>query len=273
MDKVISIDQSAIGRSARSNPATYTGIFTLLRSIYATLPEARSRGYGAARFSFNVKGGRCEACRGEGIRRVEMHLLPDVQVECEVCSGKRYNRETLQVRYRGLNIADVLECSVDRAAELFETHPALVAKLDSLRSVGLGYLTLGQPATTLSGGEAQRLKLATELAQGATGSTLYVLDEPTRGLHFVDTERLASALFALRDAGNTVVVIEHDMDLVAKADWVVDLGPGAGEAGGSIVASGPPGVVAQNPKSCSAPHLARALGLGNAPSNAGTQTQ
>lgn len=265
LDKVISIDQSPIGRSPRSNPATYTGIFTLLRNLYATLPEARSRGYGPARFSFNVKGGRCEACRGEGVRRVPMHLLPDVHIQCELCVGKRYNRETLQVRYRGLSIADVLECTVERAAQLFETQPALMAKLDALRSVGLGYLTLGQPATTLSGGEAQRLKLASELSQTATGRTLYILDEPTRGLHFLDTEQLLSALFALRDAGNTIVVIEHDMDLVAVADWVVDLGPGPGEAGGTLVAAGPPHSVALSSRGRSAPHLARSLGIEKTP--------
>ncbi|MEZ4226760.1 MAG: excinuclease ABC subunit UvrA [Polyangiaceae bacterium] len=240
IDKVISIDQAPIGRTPRSNPATYTGIFTYLRELYATLPEARARGYRAGRFSFNVKGGRCEACQGDGVLRVEMHFLPDVYVGCDACAGRRYNRETLEVRYRGLTIADALDLTVDEAAELFDAIPKIAQRLDALRQVGLGYVQLGQAATTLSGGEAQRVKLATELARKATGSTLYVLDEPTTGLHFQDIELLTHALFGLRDAGNTIVLIEHNLDLVACADWVVDLGPEGGGGGGEIVAQGTP---------------------------------
>ena len=245
IDKVISIDQAPIGRTPRSNPATYTGVFALLRELYAGLPEARVRGYKAGRFSFNVKGGRCEACQGDGVLRVEMHFLPDIFVTCDTCSGKRYNRETLEVRYRGLSIADALDITVEQALELFDTIPRVRDRLDALRRVGLGYLTLGQPATTLSGGEAQRVKLARELARKATGRTLYVLDEPTTGLHFTDIEVLLGALLELRDQGNTVVVIEHNLDVVACADWVIDLGPEGGDKGGEIVAEGTPEMIAQ----------------------------
>jgi excinuclease ABC subunit A len=240
VDKVVSIDQAPIGRTPRSNPATYTGIFALLRDLYAGLPDARARGYKAGRFSFNVKGGRCEACQGDGVLRVEMHFLPDVFVACDACGGLRYNRETLEVKYRGLSIADALAVTVEQASDLFGAVPRIADKLEALRKVGLGYVTLGQPATTLSGGEAQRVKLARELSRRATGRTLYVLDEPTTGLHFADIEVLLTALMDLRDQGNTIVVIEHNLDVVACSDWVVDLGPEGGEGGGEIVAAGTP---------------------------------
>jgi excinuclease ABC subunit A len=259
VDKVISIDQAPIGRTPRSNPATYTGVFSLLRELYAGLPEARARGYKAGRFSFNVKGGRCEACQGDGVLRVEMHFLPDIFVTCDTCGGKRYNRETLEVKYRGLSIADALEVTVEQALPLFETIPRVRDRLDALRRVGLGYLTLGQPATTLSGGEAQRVKLARELARKATGRTLYVLDEPTTGLHFTDIEVLLAAILELRDQGNTVVVIEHNLDVVACADWVIDLGPEGGDKGGTIVASGTPETVAKSEHSHTAKYLADVL--------------
>jgi excinuclease ABC subunit A len=257
IDKVISIDQAPIGRTPRSNPATYTGIFTHLRELYAGLPDARARGYKPGRFSFNVKGGRCEACQGDGVLRVEMHFLPDVYVTCDACSGKRYNRETLEVRFRGLSIADALDLTVDEASDLLESIPRIAQKLVALRQVGLGYIQLGQPATTLSGGEAQRVKLATELSRKATGRTLYVLDEPTTGLHFSDIELLTHALLGLRDAGNTVLLIEHNMDLIACADWVVDMGPEGGEQGGYIVAEGTPEQVAEKSDS----HTGRFLKL------------
>jgi excinuclease ABC subunit A len=265
IDKVISIDQAPIGRTPRSNPATYTGIFTHLRELYAGLPDARARGYKPGRFSFNVKGGRCEACQGDGVLRIEMHFLPDVYVKCDACAGRRYNRETLEVRYRGLAIADALELTVDEADEMFESIPRIRQKLSALRQVGLGYIQLGQPATTLSGGEAQRVKLATELSRKATGRTLYVLDEPTTGLHFSDIELLTHALFGLRDAGNSVLIIEHNIDLVACADWIVDMGPEGGETGGRIVAAGPPEEVALNPASHTGRYLKVALAKVNAP--------
>ncbi|HEY8943959.1 MAG TPA: excinuclease ABC subunit UvrA, partial [Polyangiaceae bacterium] len=249
IDKVISIDQAPIGRTPRSNPATYTGIFTHLRELYSGLPDARARGYKPGRFSFNVKGGRCEACQGDGVLRIEMHFLPDVYVTCDTCGGRRYNRETLEVRYRGLSIADALEMTVDAADEMFDSIPRIRQKLTALRQVGLGYIQLGQPATTLSGGEAQRVKLATELSRKATGRTLYVLDEPTTGLHFSDIELLTHALFGLRDAGNSILIIEHNIDLVACADWVVDMGPEGGEHGGVIVAAGTPEHIAAVPES------------------------
>ena len=259
VDKVVSIDQAPIGRTPRSNPATYTGIFALLRELYAALPDARARGYKAGRFSFNVKGGRCEACQGDGVLRIEMHFLPDVFVTCDACAGRRYNRETLEVKYRGLSIADALDVTVEQASELFGAVPRIADKLEALRKVGLGYLSLGQPATTLSGGEAQRVKLARELSRKATGRTLYILDEPTTGLHFQDIEVLLSALLDLRDQGNTIVVIEHNLDVVACADWVIDLGPDGGERGGEVVAAGTPELVAQSKKSHTARYLADVL--------------
>ncbi|MCC6649407.1 MAG: excinuclease ABC subunit UvrA, partial [Polyangiaceae bacterium] len=249
VDKVVSIDQAPIGRTPRSNPATYTGMFTHLRELFASLPEARARGYKANRFSFNVKGGRCEACQGDGVVKVEMHFLPDVFVECEACQGRRYGRETLEVQYRGLSIADVLLLTVERAAELFQSVPKLRDKLEAMVRVGLGYLVLGQAATTLSGGEAQRVKLARELAKRATGRTVYVLDEPTTGLHFSDIEELVRALSELCDQGNTVLVIEHNLDVVAVSDWVIDVGPEGGDRGGEIVAAGTPEQIARAPRS------------------------
>ncbi|MDI1431033.1 excinuclease ABC subunit UvrA [Polyangium sorediatum] len=262
IDKVISIDQAPIGRTPRSNPATYTGVFSLLREIYAGLPESRARGYKAGRFSFNVKGGRCEACQGDGVLRVEMHFLPDVFVTCETCGGKRYNRETLEVLYRGMSIADALELTVDQAIDQFEAIPRVRERLLALARVGLGYIRLGQPATTISGGEAQRVKLARELARKATGRTLYVLDEPTTGLHFSDIEVLIGALSSLRDAGNTVVVIEHNLDVVACSDWVIDMGPEGGERGGFVVACGPPEHVAGVPESHTGRYLREVLEVG-----------
>ena len=258
IDKVVSIDQAPIGRTPRSNPATYTGVFTQLRELFATLPDARARGYKPGRFSFNVKGGRCEACQGDGVLRVEMHFLPDVYVRCNTCGGKRYNRETLEIRYRGLSIADALELTVDDAAQLFDAIPRIRQRLDALRSIGLGYLQLGQSATTLSGGEAQRVKLAAELSRKSTGRTLYVMDEPTTGLHFSDIEMLLTSLFGLRDAGNTIVLIEHNLEVVARADWVLDLGPLGGSGGGEVVAVGTPEEVARSAGSQTGPYL-RAL--------------
>ena len=259
LDKVIDIDQSPIGRTPRSNPATYTGLFTPIRELFAQVPEARIRGYKAGRFSFNVKGGRCEACSGEGIIQIEMHFLPDVYVPCEVCKGKRYNREALEIRYKGKNIADVLEMTVEEALDFFENIPSIANKLRTLNDVGLGYIHLGQPATTLSGGEAQRVKLATELSRRSTGRTLYILDEPTTGLHFADTARLLQVLERLVDAGNTVMVIEHNLDVIKTADWIIDLGPEGGSGGGCIVAEGTPEDVAQDPASHTGEFLRRAL--------------
>jgi excinuclease ABC subunit A len=259
LDKVIDIDQSPIGRTPRSNPATYTGLFAPIRDIFATLPEARLRGYAPGRFSFNVKGGRCEACQGDGIVRIEMQFLPDVYVPCEVCKGKRYNRETLEIRYKGKNISEVLEMTVGEAQPFFENIPAIKTKLVTLNDVGLGYIRLGQPATTLSGGEAQRVKLATELSRRATGRTLYILDEPTTGLHFADVERLLDVLTRLVAAGNSVLVIEHNLDVIKTADWVIDLGPEGGEAGGLIIAEGTPEEVAANERSYTGQYLRRVL--------------
>ncbi len=244
LDKVIDIDQSPIGRTPRSNPATYTGVFSAIREIFAKVPEARARGYTPGRFSFNVKGGRCEACKGEGIIQIEMQFLPDVYVPCEVCHGKRYNREALEIRYKGCTIADVLDMTAEHALHFFENVPAIRNKLETLCAVGLGYIRLGQPATTLSGGEAQRVKLATELSRRATGKTLYILDEPTTGLHFADIERLLHVLQRLTDAGNTVLVIEHNLDVIKSADWIIDLGPEGGDGGGRIVVQGTPEEVA-----------------------------
>jgi len=245
IDKVIDVDQSPIGRTPRSNPATYTGTFTPIRDLFAGLPESKIRGYKAGRFSFNVSGGRCEACWGDGIKKIEMHFLPDVYITCEVCKGKRYNHETLEVRYKGKNIYEVLEMTVDEAYEFFINIPSIKSKLETLKRVGLGYIKLGQPATTLSGGEAQRVKLSTELSKRATGNTLYILDEPTTGLHFADVEKLIDVLQSLVDKGNTVIVIEHNLDVIKCADWIIDLGPEGGDAGGQIVACGTPEEVAK----------------------------
>jgi excinuclease ABC subunit A len=244
VDKAVVIDQSPIGRTPRSNPVTYTGAFTPIRELFAQLPAARVRGYDAGRFSFNVKGGRCENCEGGGLIKIEMHFLPDVYVECEVCRAKRYNRETLEITYKGKNIADVLDLTVDEAARFFRNVPTIAEKLNSLLDVGLGYLRLGQAGTTLSGGEAQRVKLATELAKKATGRTVYILDEPTTGLHFADIEKLLEVLMKLRNAGNTIVVIEHNLEMIKCADWIIDLGPEGGERGGEVVGAGPPEIIA-----------------------------
>ncbi len=264
IDKVVDIDQSPIGRTPRSNPATYTGLFTVIRDLFAELPESKMRGYAPGRFSFNVKGGRCEACQGEGLVKIEMHFLPDVYVPCEVCKGKRYNRETLEVFYKGHSIADVLDLTVDEALELFEAVPRLRRHLQTLSDVGLGYIHLGQAATTLSGGEAQRVKLATELSRQATGRTLYILDEPTTGLHFEDVRLLLEVLHRLVEKGNTVLVIEHNLDVIKTADWILDLGPEGGLAGGEIVAEGPPEEVARNPRSYTGRFLAPVLNGGAA---------
>jgi len=255
IDRVIDIDQSPIGRTPRSNPATYTGLFAPLRELFASVPEARARGYDAGRFSFNVKGGRCEACQGDGVIRVEMHFLPDVYVPCDVCKGRRYNRETLEIRYRGKNIHEVLELTVEEALRFFQNVPAAAGKLQTLADVGLAYVRLGQNATTLSGGEAQRVKLSRELAKRATGRTLYILDEPTTGLHFHDVQQLLTVLHRLRDEGNTVVVIEHNLDVIKTADWVIDLGPEGGEGGGEIIASGTPETIAATPRSYTGAYL------------------
>ena len=255
LDKAIVIDQSAIGRTPRSNPVTYTGAFAPIREVFAQLPTARVRGYDAGRFSFNVKGGRCENCEGGGLIKVEMHFLPDVYVECEVCRGRRYNRETLEITYKGKNIADVLDMTVDEAARFFRNVPAISDKLIALLDVGLGYLRLGQAGTTLSGGEAQRIKLATELAKKATGRTIYILDEPTTGLHFADIEKLLQVLMKLRDAGNTLLVIEHNLEMVKCADWIIDLGPEGGEHGGRIVTAGPPEQIATSKTSYTGNYL------------------
>ncbi len=259
IDKAIVIDQSAIGRTPRSNPVTYTGAFTPIRELFAQLPAARVRGYDAGRFSFNVKGGRCENCEGDGLIKIEMHFLPDVYVECEVCHGKRYNRETLEITYKGKNIADVLDLTVDEAARFFRNVPTISEKLNSLLDVGLGYLRLGQAGTTLSGGEAQRVKLATELAKKATGRTLYILDEPTTGLHFADIEKLLQVLMKLRNAGNTVIVIEHNLEMIKCADWIIDLGPEGGEGGGEVVGAGSPEEIADGSQSHTGKYLRRVL--------------
>jgi excinuclease ABC subunit A len=259
IDKVVSVDQSPIGRTPRSNPATYTGLFTPIRELFAGVPEARERGYDAGRFSFNVKGGRCEACQGDGVTKVEMHFLPDLYVPCDVCHGKRYNRETLEVRYKTRNIHEVLEMTVAEAAQFFSAVPAIARKLQTLIEVGLGYVRLGQSATTLSGGEAQRVKLSLELSKRDTGRTLYILDEPTTGLHFHDIQLLLNVLHRLRDAGNTVVVIEHNLDVIKTADWVVDLGPEGGDGGGRIVAAGAPEAIAAEKESHTGRALARVL--------------
>jgi excinuclease ABC subunit A len=259
LDKVIDIDQSPIGRTPRSNPATYTGVWNDIREIFAATNDAKVRGYGPGRFSFNVKGGRCEACEGDGIVKIEMHFLPDVYVPCESCGGKRYNRETLEVHYKGKSIADVLDMTVDEAVIFFEHVPKILRKISTLAEVGLGYIKLGQPATTLSGGEAQRVKLATELSKRATGKTMYILDEPTTGLHTADVHRLSEVLSRLTDAGNTVLVIEHNLDVIKTADWIIDLGPDGGDGGGEIIAEGTPETIAKNKKSYTATFLKKAL--------------
>jgi excinuclease ABC subunit A len=259
IDKVVNVDQSPIGRTPRSNPATYTGAFTPIRELFASLPEARLRGYTPGRFSFNVKGGRCEACEGAGIIRIEMQFLPDVYVPCDVCKGKRYNRETLEIRYKGKNISEVLDMTVEEAMEFFGNIPQIKAKLQTLYDVGLGYIKLGQPAPTLSGGEAQRVKLARELSRRATGRTLYILDEPTTGLHFADIEKLLNVLNRLVDAGNTVIVIEHNLDVIKCADWIIDLGPEGGDRGGWVIAEGTPEEVAMVPHSYTGQFLKKVL--------------
>ncbi|HZI29249.1 MAG TPA: excinuclease ABC subunit UvrA, partial [Gemmatimonadaceae bacterium] len=259
IDKVIDIDQSPIGRTPRSNPATYTGLFGPIRDLFAELPEAKIRGYGPGRFSFNVKGGRCESCQGDGLVKIEMHFLPDVYVPCDVCKGRRYNRETLEVQFRGKSIADVLDMTVEDALAFFENQPRIRQKLQTLFDVGLGYVHLGQSATTLSGGEAQRVKLATELSRRDTGRTLYILDEPTTGLHFEDVRLLLDVLHRLVDRGNTVLVIEHNLDVIKTADWIIDLGPEGGNRGGSVVAEGSPEKVMRTKGSFTGEHLARAL--------------
>jgi excinuclease ABC subunit A len=257
IDRVIDISQSPIGRTPRSNPATYSGLFTPIRELFAGTQEARSRGYMPGRFSFNVKGGRCEACRGDGVIKVEMHFLPDVYVPCDNCRGERYNRETLEIRYKGKNISEVLKMTVEDAADFFRNVPVVARKLQTLTDVGLTYLSLGQNATTLSGGEAQRVKLAKELSKRDTGNTLYILDEPTTGLHFHDIEQLLRVLHRLRDHGNTIVVIEHNLDVIKTADWIIDLGPEGGDGGGQIIATGTPETVAASPKSYTGEYLKR----------------
>ena len=259
VDKVINIDQSPIGRTPRSNPATYTGVFDLIRDLFAGTPDAKARGYKKGRFSFNVKGGRCEACAGDGILKIEMHFLPDVYVPCEVCGGKRYNRETLEVRYKGKNIYDVLNMTVEEAVDFFENVPSIRRKMETLRDVGLSYIRLGQPSTELSGGEAQRIKLATELSKRSTGKTVYILDEPTTGLHFADVYKLTEILRRLSGDGNTVIVIEHNLDVIKTADYIIDIGPEGGDRGGTVVASGTPEEVAKNPDSYTGKYIASIL--------------
>ena len=259
LNKVVMVDQSPIGRTPRSNPATYTGAFTFIRELFANSPEAKIRGYGPGRFSFNVKGGRCEVCEGEGKIKIEMQFLPDVYVDCEVCEGKRYNREALEIHFKEKNISEVLEMTVEESLKFFENIPQIKNKLSVLNDVGLGYIRLGQSATTLSGGEAQRIKLSSELSKRPTGHTVYILDEPTTGLHFADIERLLSILMRLVDMGNTVIVIEHNLDVVKNADWIIDLGPEGGNGGGQIIAEGSPTQVAKNEKSYTGKYLAKIL--------------
>ncbi|MCL2336525.1 MAG: ATP-binding cassette domain-containing protein, partial [Firmicutes bacterium] len=259
LDKVIEVDQSPIGRTPRSNPATYTGVFTDIRDLFSQTPESRARGYRPGRFSFNVKGGRCEACRGDGIIKIEMHFLPDVYVPCEVCKGSRYNRETLEVKYKGKSISDVLSMTVEQALEFFRHLPKIKRRLQTLYDVGLGYIRLGQPAPELSGGEAQRVKLATELSRRSNGKTLYILDEPTTGLHVADVHRLLEVLHRLVDAGDTVLVIEHNLDVIKTADYIIDLGPEGGHRGGEVLVTGTPEEVAQSTVSYTAPFLAARL--------------
>ena len=259
LDKVINIDQSPIGRTPRSNPATYTGVFDIIRDLFASTVDAKERGYKKGRFSFNVKGGRCEACAGDGIIKIEMHFLADVYVPCEVCQGKRYNRETLEVKYKGKNIYDVLNMTVEEALEFFENVPSIRRKMETLNDVGLSYVRLGQPSTTLSGGEAQRVKLATELSRRSTGKTIYILDEPTTGLHFADVHKLIEILHRLTDGGNTVVVIEHNLDVIKTADYIIDIGPDGGDRGGTVIAQGTPEEVAQSPVSYTGKYIRKYL--------------
>jgi len=261
LDKVIEVDQSPIGRTPRSNPATYTGVFSEIRSLFTELPEAKIRGYKPGRFSFNVKGGRCEGCEGAGLKTIEMDFLPDVHVPCEICKGKRYNRETLEVRFKGKSISDVLDMTVEQAVEFFENQPRILRKIKTLNEVGLDYITLGQHATTLSGGEAQRVKLATELSKKDTGKTFYILDEPTTGLHFQDIQHLIDVLGKLADKGNTVLIIEHNLDIIKIADYIIDLGPEGGKKGGNILCEGTPEEVAKNKKSYTAVYLKKELEL------------
>ena len=260
LDKVINIDQSPIGRTPRSNPATYTGVFDLIRDLFAATPDAKARGYKKGRFSFNVKGGRCEACSGDGIIKIEMHFLPDVYVPCEVCKGKRYNRETLEVKYKGKSIYDVLDMTVEEAMHFFENVPSIRRKMETLYDVGLSYIRLGQPSTTLSGGEAQRIKLATELSKRSTGKTIYILDEPTTGLHFADVHKLTEILHRLTADGNTVIVIEHNLDVIKTADYIIDIGPEGGDKGGNVIASGTPEEVAESPVSYTGKYIKPMLG-------------
>ncbi len=259
LDKVIDIDQSPIGRTPRSNPATYTGVFTLIRDLFSQLPDSKMRGYKLGRYSFNVKGGRCDACEGDGVIKIEMHFLPDVYVQCDTCQGRRYNRETLEVKYKDKSIADVLAMEVDEALPFFEKIPTIRQKLQTLKDVGLGYIGLGQSSTTLSGGEAQRVKLSKELSKRSTGRTLYILDEPTTGLHFEDVRKLLEILQTLVDQGNTVIVIEHNLDVAKVADHIVDLGPDGGNAGGEIIAEGTPEEVAKVSRSYTGQFLKRVL--------------
>ena len=259
LDKVIDIDQSPIGRTPRSNPATYTGVFDQIRDLFASTADAKAKGYGKGRFSFNVKGGRCEACGGDGIIKIEMHFLPDVYVPCEVCGGKRYNRETLDVKYKGKSIFDVLDMTVEEALPFFDNLPSIRNKIQTLYDVGLSYVKLGQPSTTLSGGEAQRIKLATELSRRSTGKTIYILDEPTTGLHFADVHKLVEILHRLADGGNTVVVIEHNLDVIKTADYIIDIGPEGGDRGGTVIARGTPEKVAKNPKSYTGIYIKKML--------------
>ena len=259
LDKVINIDQSPIGRTPRSNPATYTGVFDQIRDLFAATADAKAKGYKKGRFSFNVKGGRCEACSGDGIIKIEMHFLPDVYVPCEVCKGKRYNRETLEVKYKDKNIYDVLNMTVEEALTFFENVPSIKRKIQTLYDVGLSYIRLGQPSTELSGGEAQRIKLATELSKRSTGKTIYILDEPTTGLHFADVHKLVEILKRLSEGGNTVVVIEHNLDVIKTADYIIDIGPEGGDKGGTVVAQGTPEEVAQSPVSYTGKYVKKYL--------------
>ncbi len=259
LDKVIAIDQSPIGRTPRSNPATYTGVFDMIRDLFASTADAKARGYQKGRFSFNVKGGRCEACGGDGIIKIEMHFLPDVYVPCEVCGGKRYNRETLEVQYKGKNIYDVLDMTVEEALKFFENVPSIRRKIETLYDVGLSYIKLGQPSTTLSGGEAQRIKLATELSRRDTGKTIYILDEPTTGLHFADVHKLVEIIQLLCENAHTVIVIEHNLDVIKTADYLVDMGPEGGDGGGTVIAAGTPEEVAENPASYTGKYVKRYL--------------